>query len=122
MSDAKCAIKPICEYLTNFIYSNINKNFNNNVITDIIMGYRQEEVKLVELYSATRNYRFKLLDNNMRINLSAIYDLLTYMKDNNLYPKNDIVTSVEYSPEKLGGLKLMFLTPIERNPKRTLKN
>lgn len=121
MSDAKCAIKPISKYLTDVMYDNINKNFNNDIITNIIIEYKQEEVELVELYSATRNYRFKLLDSDMRINLSAIYDLLTYMKDNNLYPENDIVTSVEYSPEKLGGLKLMFSTPIERNPKRTLK-
>ena len=81
-----------------------------------------EPVKVVELYSIMRNYKFQTLDPNVRVNVRNIYNILAadhakkepYTKD---------ITELKYNVERYPGFIIKLSTPIPRNleKKTTIK-
>jgi TATA-box binding protein (TBP) (component of TFIID and TFIIIB) len=76
-----------------------------------------EDVELVELYSVMRNYKFRIKDIKLRVNLDKVFQILFKIKQENT-EKN--LYSIKYNVERYPGLNIKFSTPIKRNKdKRT---
>lgn len=74
-----------------------------------------EDVKVIELYSIMRNYKFKTVDERIRINIEKLYDILVTAHRNRC-PSVENITEIKYNIERNPGLIIKFLTPIPRNP------
>jgi hypothetical protein len=89
-------------------------------VAELIGDTLAEDVKVLELYSIMRNYKFDTIDPRIRINIRLLYELLVKAKKNG--DITDIV-EIKYNVERYPGLILKFSTPIPRNQQKqtTLK-
>jgi hypothetical protein len=88
---------------------------------DVVRGAMQEclldDVKIVELYSIMRNYKFHLIDETVRINVTVLCDEFIKAKSNNeTIAKN--LTEIKYNIERYPGLIAKFSTPTVRRPNK----
>lgn len=87
------------------------------VVRDVLAECLAEDVEITELYSVMRNYKFRTLDVDTRINISVLYQIFIRLSD----LKDKImkgITRIKYNPERYPGLLIKFTTPIENNPKK----
>jgi hypothetical protein len=81
-----------------------------------------EGVKMTELYSIMRNYKFKTMDPEIRINIRALFQIFIKAKQDGDDDVTDL-NEIKYNVERYPGLIVKFSTPIPRNhnKKTTIK-
>lgn len=81
-----------------------------------------EDVRLTELYSIMRNYKFKTEDPNIRINIRRLFEIFIKAKRDGTQMVKGL-NEIKYNVERYPGLIVKFSTPIPRNPdkKTTIK-
>lgn len=87
------------------------------VVREAMENCLVEEVKVVELYSIMRNYKFETLADDIRINISELYHIFITAHRNKC-PSVDSITEIKYNIERYPGLIIKFSTPIPRNPRK----
>jgi hypothetical protein len=88
-----------------------------NTIIPELSSSLGSEVRLVELFSTMRNYKFKLFDDRLRSNIFKLNNI--FIKANNLKkPYMANVSQIKYNIERYPGLTIKFNTPIARNEKK----
>ena len=93
-----------------------------NVVRDKLSDVLNTEVKVADLYTILRNYKFSMIDTSKRINLQKLYDILfTMYKDKDPFIHD--MYQLILNNERYQGLKLKFPTPTLKNPdkKTTIK-
>jgi len=96
-------------------------------IEDALSEMFQEEVKIDNLHSLMRNYKFRIIDESKKLRLKNIYSVLRNIKENQkLHPVEDareVISDVKYVVERYQGLIIKFKTPImdKPNKKTTIK-
>lgn len=93
-----------------------------HVVADKLKDCMDKDVKIVELYSIMRNYKFEMINKEMRVNIGKLYNIFVEnQKDEKLKVEN--ITEIKYNIERYPGLIVKFSTPIERNKNKqtTLK-
>lgn len=76
-----------------------------------------EGIKLIELYSIMRNYKFKTINPDARINIRRLFEIFIKAREE----ESDDVKSlneIKYNVERYPGLIVKFSTPIPRNMKK----
>ena len=72
------------------------------------------DVRILELYSIMRNYKFGTLDSGTRINVERLYRI--FIREHEQKSENLVdVTEIKYNIERYPGLIVKFATPITRN-------
>lgn len=85
-----------------------------HVVADKLKNCFMEDVKVVELYSIMRNYKFEMIDKEFRVNINNLYNIFVEnQKHENLKVGN--ITEIKYNVERYPGLIVKFSTPIDRN-------
>jgi hypothetical protein len=88
-----------------------------DVVRDAMENCLVEDVKVVELYSIMRNYKFETVADDIRINISGLYQIFIVAHQNKCPSVNNI-TEIKYNIERYPGLIIKFATPIPRNPRK----
>lgn len=88
-----------------------------NVVRDAMENCLIEDVKIVELYSIMRNYKFETVAKDIRINISELYQIFIAAHRNKC-PSVSNITEIKYNIERYPGLIIKFATPIPRNPRK----
>lgn len=93
-----------------------------DVVREAMENCLVEDVKVVELYSIMRNYKFETVADDIRINISRLYQIFITAHQNKCPSVNNI-TEIKYNIERYPGLIIKFSTPIPRNSikKTTIK-
>jgi hypothetical protein len=92
-------------------------NSSVEVIRETMENCLVEDVKVVELYSIMRNYKFKTVDDDIRINIPVLYDIFIVAYQNKC-PSVNNVKEIKYNIERYPGLIVKLSTPIPRKPKK----
>jgi hypothetical protein len=85
------------------------------VVRDAMENCLVEDVRVVELYSIMRNYKFETVDKDIRVNIPKLYQIFIAAQQNNC-PSVGNITEIKYNIERYPGLIIKFATPIQRNP------
>lgn len=85
------------------------------VVCDLVGDCFVEDVHIVELYSIMRNYKFAIIHQQIRVNITCIHAILVDAQNKNLPTANGI-TEIKYNIERYPGLIIKFSTPIPKNP------
>jgi hypothetical protein len=72
-------------------------------INDIFVDYESE---LISLYPIMRNYKFKTIDDNIRVNLRALFNI--FRSFNNEQKKEFNIAEVKFNTERNPGLNVKF--------------
>lgn len=88
-----------------------------NVVREAMANCLAEEVRVVELYSIMRNYKFETVAEDIRINISGLYQIFIAAHRNKC-PSVSNITEIKYNIERYPGLIIKFATPIPRNPRK----
>lgn len=88
-----------------------------DVVRNAVEDCLVEDVRVVELYSIMRNYKFETIEKNSRINISGLYDIFIAAQLRKCPSVNNI-TEIKYNIERYPGLIIKFATPIDRNVRK----
>jgi hypothetical protein len=92
-------------------------NIAVEVVREAMENCLVEDVRVLELYSIMRNYKFETVAEDIRINISVLYQIFITAHQNKCQSVNNI-TEIKYNIERYPGLIIKFATPIPRNPRK----
>lgn len=79
--------------------------------------FQDDDIHVTSLYPIMINYKFKMFDDSIRINLPALHSLLIEISTGDSTGIADIL-EIKYNSERYPGLILKYRTPTERNAKK----
>ena len=94
-----------------------------NVVKEVLSDVFMERVEVINLQSVMRNYTFRIKNENKRLRLENIFNILKDIKkdqDPKSIEKKDVIIDINYQDERYTALMLKFNTPLTKKPEKTI--
>lgn len=84
------------------------------VVASAIKDCLMTDVGIIELRSVMRNYKFSLVNEDVRVNIPELHKV--FVREHKKYSKNfPSISEVKFNPERYPGLIVKFSTPTQKN-------